>query len=366
MTFTRFDHLCMAEALQLAARGMESCQPNPRVGCVVAAKGEIVGRGWHHQAGQAHAEIQALASAGDRARGGTAYVTLEPCGHHGRTGPCTDALVQAGVSEVVAASADPNPRVDGSGFEQLRTQGVRVRDGLMEEAARELNEGFFSRVSRGRPWVRVKLAHSLDGRTALRNGESQWISSPESREDVQHWRARSCAILTGVDTVLADDPALTVRLGEAARQPLRVIADSHWRTPPSAKTLALPGEVLIVGSEDAEVPEALRATPARFLGLPRVAGGVNLLQLLRELASREVNEVQVEAGPTLCGALMRAGLVDEVLLYQAPSFLGVEARGMFGMGELTDMTDRVRLEWLDACRIGADLRIRLKPQYGAS
>jgi diaminohydroxyphosphoribosylaminopyrimidine deaminase/5-amino-6-(5-phosphoribosylamino)uracil reductase len=236
----------------------------------------------------------------------------------------------------------------------------------MEQAARELNEGFFCRITQGRPWVRVKIAHSLDGRTALRNGSSQWISSPESREDVQYWRARSCAILTGIDTVLADDPALTVRLAEAKRQPLRVIADSRWRTPPSAKTLTLAGEVLVAGREDCMAPEALKATSAQRLHLPEGAGGVDLKQLMHELASREINEVQVEAGPTLCGALMRAGLVDEVLLYQAPSFLGTEARGMFGLGDLADMRRRVNLRWLDVCRIGPDLRIRLKPLYGAS
>jgi diaminohydroxyphosphoribosylaminopyrimidine deaminase/5-amino-6-(5-phosphoribosylamino)uracil reductase len=364
MSFSAFDHTCMSEALRLAARGMNSCHPNPRVGCVIARDGRVVGRGWHQRAGEAHAEVLALAEAGGAARGSTAYVTLEPCSHQGRTGPCTTALIGAGVSEVIAATPDPNPRVDGQGIEQLRAGGVRVRSGLMADEAEALNEGFFTRARIGRPWVRVKLAQSLDGRTALHNGVSQWISSAESRHDVQHWRARSSAIMTGIETVLSDDPSLTVRELDTPSQPLRVVVDSRWRTPPDARTLALPGQVLVAGLAEIEAPAPLAAAGAELLPLPASGRQVDLNALLGELAAREVNEVQVEAGPTLAGALLAARLVDEILLYLSPSLLGDAARGSFALGVLDRMEQRVRLEWLDAERVGGDLRARLKPLYG--
>jgi diaminohydroxyphosphoribosylaminopyrimidine deaminase/5-amino-6-(5-phosphoribosylamino)uracil reductase len=366
MNFSHFDHECMAEALRLAERGMTSCHPNPRVGCVIARQGEVVGRGWHQRAGREHAEVLALAEAGPDARGGTAYVTLEPCSHHGRTGPCTSALIEAGIAEVVAAAADPNPLVDGEGFEQLAAAGISVRRGLMESAAEALNAGFFTRARHGRPWVRIKIAQSLDGRTALHDGFSKWISGAESRRDVQHWRARAAAVMTGIGTVLQDDPALTVRDVDVPAQPLRVIVDSRWRTPPGARTLGLPGSVLIAGRADLPVPQALHATPAGLLPLPTSGEQVDLAGLMSALAEREVNEVQVEAGPTLAGALLGSQLVDEILLYLAPSLLGDSARGAFSIGLLERMDQRVQLDWLESDRVGPDLRVRLRPSQGES
>jgi diaminohydroxyphosphoribosylaminopyrimidine deaminase/5-amino-6-(5-phosphoribosylamino)uracil reductase len=361
--FGAFDHACMARALRLAERGMNTCRPNPRVGCVITHEDQIVGQGWHERAGEAHAEIMALAEAGERARGGVAYVTLEPCSHQGRTGPCTEALQAAGVQEVVVAAGDPNPAVDGRGLERLRAAGIRVRHGLMEAESRALNPGFFKRMSAHRPWVRVKLAHSLDGGTALANGQSQWISSEAARADVQRWRSRACAILTGIGTLRADNPSLNVRQADVP-QPLRVIADSHWQTPQDALTLSLPGDVLIAGRADILPPAVLSGIRAELVSLPSSANRIDLDALLAELARREVNEVHVEAGPTLCGALLMAGLVDEILLYVAPRLLGTDARGMFAIGALEDMADSISLEWLEADRIGPDLRLRLRPLYG--
>lgn len=353
----------MAEAIALARRGLATTMPNPRVGCVLAREGRVIGRGWHERPGGPHAEIVALADAGDDARGATAYVTLEPCAHEGRTGPCADALVQAGVGAVVAAIRDPNPRVDGGGLAKLEAAGVAVRTGLMAEAARELNPGFLSRMERGRPWVRVKLAQSLDGRTALADGTSQWITGPAARADVQHWRARACAVMTGVGTVLADDPSLDLRLEHIDRQPLRVIVDSHWRTPGTARTLSLPGQVLIAGREDVERSPALEASGAECLALPAKERRVDLGALLSVLAGREVNEVQVEAGGTLCGALLREGLVDEVLLYQAPCLLGHEGKPTFELPGLDDMAHRPVLQVLERVMVGEDLRMRLRPPH---
>lgn len=362
--FSAFDHACMTEALRLAEQGLYTCRPNPRVGCVLARDGRIVGRGWHQRAGQAHAEIRALNEAGDAARGATAYVTLEPCSHHGRTGPCDQALAEAGVAEVVTASVDPNPQVDGRGHERLVEQGIVVRTGLMADAAEDLNRGFYRRMRDGRPWVRVKLAQSLDGRTALANGQSRWISSDASRADVQRWRARSCAIMTGVGTLLADNPSLDVRDIGMERQPDRVIVDSFWRTPPRARTLALPGRVLIAGREDIEIPPGLAESKAELLRLPAASGRVDLAALMAELAHRDMNEVQVEAGATLCGGLVAAALVDELLIYLAPSLLGDASRGTFGFGPLQDMDERIRLEWLDLTRVGPDMRLRARPKRG--
>ncbi len=350
----------MARALRLAERGLYSTTPNPRVGCVLVRDGEVVGEGWHERAGEAHAEVHALRQAGDRARGATAYVTLEPCSHHGRTPPCANALIDAGVARVAAAMRDPNPEVSGRGIELLTLAGVRAEVGLMQAEARELNPGFVSRMTRGRPWVRLKTASSLDGATALTNGVSQWITGPAARADVQRWRARACAILTGVGTVLADDPRMDVRDLDIGRQPLRVILDSRLRTPPAARILN--GGALIVCQDAGDgPPRALLDAGATVLELPGPDGRPDLALLLEELARRGVNELHVEAGATLNGALLQAGLVDEWLAYFAPSVLGRRARGLFDLPALTDMAGRRGFQLAEAAVVGADLRLRLRP-----
>ena len=360
MSFSRLDHECMAEALRLAARGLYTTDPNPRVGCVLADGERVRGRGWHERAGGPHAEIAALRDAGE-AVGLTAYVTLEPCSHHGRTPPCVDALLAAGVKRVVIAAMDPNPRVSGGGAKRLSAAGVAVESGLMQEAAEALNCGFFSRMRRGRPWLRVKTAISLDGRTALRNGDSRWISSEASRRDVQRWRARSSAILTGVGTVRADDPSLDARVDAPVLQPLRVVADSRWRTPPTSRLLVDPARTLIVGGADSEPPPTLRDRGVECLPLPVTAGRLDLPALMRALAEREINEVQVEAGARLCGALFAEGLVDELLVYQAPVLLGDGGPGPLALGPLESMADRTHFNVLETRHLGADLRLRLRP-----
>jgi diaminohydroxyphosphoribosylaminopyrimidine deaminase/5-amino-6-(5-phosphoribosylamino)uracil reductase len=363
VSFSRFDHQCMATALKLAAKGLYSTHPNPRVGCVIADRETILGRGWHEFAGKAHAEISALRDAGDTAKGNTAYITLEPCSHHGRTPPCTEALLSAGIARVVVASTDPNPAVNGQGLEGLRDAGVTVEAGLMATEAEALNPGFFMRMRQGRPWVRVKSAISLDGRTALDNGESKWISSEFSRRDVQKWRARSAAVMTGIGTVLADNPAMNARLDGLGRQPLRVIADSRWRTPVDSRILADPATAVIAGTRDAVIPQQLQATGAKCLPLPAIAGRTDLGALLRRLAEMEVNEIQVEAGARLCGALLKDRLVDELLIYQAPALLGESGRGPFDFGPLESMAERTHLKLLETRSLGNDLRLRLEPQY---
>ena len=365
MSFTAFDHACMASALRLARKGLYTTDPNPRVGCVIADGETVVAQGWHRMAGGPHAEIEALRDAGGPVRGMTAYVTLEPCSHHGRTPPCADALLDAGIGRVVVASTDPHPQVNGSGLDRLEAAGVKVEAGLMKDQAEALNPGFFSRHRKGRPWVRVKTAVSLDGRTALRNGESKWISSAASRRDVQRWRARSSAILTGIGTVLADDPAMNARLDGEVQQPLRVIADSHWRTPPRASILADADSAVVAGLDSEDVPEALADTGARLLPLPAGKNGIAPEALLRQLAEWEVNEVQVEAGARLCGSLLASGLVDEILLYQAPLLLGDGGAGPFAFGPLESMAQRTHLTLLESTRIGDDLRLRLKPAPSA-
>ena len=352
----------MAHALRLAERGLCTTQPNPRVGCVIAHGDEVVGTGFHQRAGEPHAEVYALREAGERARGATAYVTLEPCAHHGRTPPCADALVAAGVKRVAIAAEDPFPQVDGRGMSLLRAAGITVDAGLMREAARELNIGFFSRIERGRPWVRVKLAMSLDGRTALASGESKWITGEAARADVQRWRARSSAILSGSGTVLADDPRLTVRLpeGEAFAPPWRVILDRRLRTPAGSHVL------------DGSVPTLLLHGAAasgadeRFARVERIAlamsgDALDLRAVLALLAGRGCNEVQVEAGPTLCGALFAAGLADELLLYVAPLLLGSDARPLLQLPALSDMARRWQLQMVDQRMLGQDIRLRLRP-----
>lgn len=347
----------MAQALQLAERGLYTTTPNPRVGCVLVKDGELLGEGWHERAGEGHAEVHALRAAGDRAKGATAYVTLEPCSHHGRTPPCADALIAAGVARVVVAMQDPNPQVSGQGVARLRAAGIEVDSGLMEAAARALNPGFISRMTRGTPWVRSKIAMSLDGRTALNNGESQWITGAAARRDGHHWRARSCAVLTGIATVLADDAKLTVRDVATTRQPLRVVLDSALRMPLAASML-LDGEVLIYSArQDAQKISLLEKAGAQVVVLPGMQGQVDLVACVKDMAARGINEVLVEAGRTLNGALLQAGLIDELVLYLAPQLLGDIARGMAQLGELTRLEQRIELDWQDVRSVGKDLRI---------
>jgi len=347
----------MAEALRLAANGLYTATPNPRVGCVIARDGQALGAGWHEKAGGPHAEIVALRVAGARARGATAYVTLEPCSHHGRTPPCVDALIEAGVARVVAAMQDPNPKVAGAGFARLRAAGIEVESGLMQEEAQALNVGFVARMSHGRPWLRMKIAASLDGRTALANGRSQWITGPEARRDGHAWRARACAVLTGIGTVIDDDPQLNVREVETTRQPLKVLVDSRLQLPLSARLLA-GGRLLVAAAvEDKAAISALQDKGAEVLLLPNAQGKVELADLMRELARRELNEVHVEAGFKLNGSLLGAGLVDELLVYLAPGILGDSARAMFKLPELTDLAQKRLVQFADVQTIGGDLRI---------
>jgi len=350
------DHRYMALALRLAELGLNSTSPNPRVGCVIVRDGEVIGEGWHQRAGTPHAEVHALQQAGAAARGATVYVTLEPCSHHGRTPPCAEALIASGVARVVAAMRDPNPQVAGRGLVQMEAAGISVDCGLLEEAARELNIGFVSRMTRGRPWVRSKAAASLDGKTALANGVSQWITGPAARQDVQAWRARACAMLTGVGTVLADDPQLNVRDIETTRQPLRVVVDSQLRTPPGAKILR-GGALIVCANDDAAKRQALQEAGAEVLALPGVDGRVDLACLLQTLAEREVNEVMVEAGAALNGALLAAGLVDELVLYLAPMLLGDTARGLFELPAMRSMEERKNLILRDVRQVGNDMRV---------
>lgn len=360
--FSATDHALMARAIRLAERGAYTTRPNPMVGCVIAQGDEVVGEGWHVRAGEAHAEVNALHQAGDRAKGATAYVSLEPCAHTGRTGPCAEALVAAGVSRVVAAMRDPFPQVDGAGFDRLQAAGITVECGLMAGDARAINRGFLSRHERGRPWVRVKLATSLDGRSALNNGESKWISGEASRHDVQHWRARAGAILTGAGTVLADDPSLTVRLGDDTPflPPLRVVLDPGLATVARGRVREGDAPTLYIHAPDAKLPRGLTAQVA---SAPVKAGLFDLEAVLKLLAARDINEVQIEAGATLAGAFMAAGLVDEILLYVAPVLLGENARPMFdGLG-ITTMAERHHLRIVESRYIGHDVRLLLQPVH---
>jgi len=355
--FSTDDHRFMARALELAERGLYTTTPNPRVGCVIVQGGAVVGEGWHERAGAAHAEVNALGAAGAKSRGATAYVSLEPCAHQGRTGPCTQALIEAGVARVVAALGDPNPQVSGQGLDELKRAGIEAAAGLMENEARELNIGFVSRMTRGRPWVRLKVAASLDGRTALNNGKSQWITGEAARRDGHHWRARACAVLTGGGTVREDDPRLTVRDVPTTRQPLRVIVDSKLETPPAAKILEGGGTLIAAAREDKAKIAALKARGAEVIVMPNRAGKVELNDLFRELARREINEVHVEAGFRLNGSLVREGQVDEVLVYLAPALIGDKAPGMFELPELTELSGRRALKIHDLRMIGPDIRV---------
>ncbi len=358
--FSEADRAAMSRALQLAQKGLYTTDPNPRVGCVLLRNGEVVGEGWHERTGGPHAEAVALAVAGDRASGATAYVTLEPCSHFGRTPPCSQALIAAGIARVVYALEDPNPEVSGRGAAQLRQQGIRVESGLMAEAAAALNPGYFRRRREGLPFVRVKLAASLDGRTALASGESRWITSQAARDDVQYGRARSSAILTGIGTVLADDPALDVRIPESHRQPLRVVLDSHLRTPPQARLIHRAGEVLVLGvHEDAARRRALEQAGAEVQMLPGLEGRADLRRVLALLAERGANEVWVEAGAVLAGAFIRDRLFDELVLYIAPTLLGPDGRALASIPPLAALQSRLQLRYADVRQVGDDLRLAL-------
>lgn len=360
VSFSDSDHAMMARALRLAERGAYTTRPNPMVGCVLAKDGQVVGEGWHQRAGEAHAEVLALRAAGDHARGATAYVTLEPCAHRGRTAPCADALIAAGIARVVAAMRDPFPQVDGRGLARLQAAGIAVETGLMQAQARELNRGFLSRIERGRPWLRIKLATSLDGRSALASGESRWISGEPARRDVQRWRARCGALLTGAGTVLMDDPLLTVRLGDDTPfvPPLRVVLDPGLATVARGRIREGDAPTLYLHAPDARMPRGIDAQHAH---VPVHAGRVDLDAVLKLLAARAINEVQVEAGATLAGAFLSVGLVDEMLLYVAPVLLGERARPLFDGLQIDAMTDRVRMRIIETRRIGEDVRMLLQP-----
>ena len=349
----------MGRALRLARRGQYTAHPNPLVGCILVRDDEVVGEGWHQVAGEAHAEINALRSAGDKANGAVAYVTLEPCAHHGKTPACIDALIEAGVSDVCVAMQDPFPKVAGRGIAALADAGIHVRVGLMRPAAEELNVGFLSRVIRGRPYVRIKIASSLDGCIAMAGGQSQWITGPAARADVQRLRARSGAIMTGIGTVQSDDPSLTVRdpaLDTGGHQPLRVVLDSHLRMPLSARMLALPGKTLIYCFA-IERQQPLIDAGAEVVGVEAAGEQVEVAAVLRDLADRGVNDVLVEAGPALAGRLLEEGHVDELVIYQAPHIMGSQTMGMFRTPGWTELADRRALMITDVRRVGADTRI---------
>jgi diaminohydroxyphosphoribosylaminopyrimidine deaminase / 5-amino-6-(5-phosphoribosylamino)uracil reductase len=355
--FSAADRDFMRQALELARRGLYTTTPNPRVGAVIVKDGAVLGTGWHEKAGLPHAEVLALKAAGEHARGTTLYLNLEPCSHHGRTPPCADAIVAAGVKRVVAAMQDPNPKVAGSGFAKLRAAGIEVEQGLMEEEARELNIGFVARMTRGRPWVRMKIAASLDGRTALANGKSQWITGEAARADGHRWRARACAILTGHGTVRDDDPQLNVRGVDTPRQPLRIVVDSRFETPLSARVLK-GGKTLVAGAvNEAAGIAALEKAGADTVVIPNDRGKVELFKLMEELARRELNEIHVEGGTKLNGSLLQAGVVDELLVYLAPCVIGDSGRGMFDLPELTELSRSTVLKIREVERVGEDLRI---------
>jgi len=362
----------MAQALRLAERGLWTTDPNPRVGCVIVQAGEIVGEGWHEVAGGPHAEIHALKMAKDQAKGATCYVTLEPCCHHGRTPPCTEALIKAGVTRVVIAVPDPNPLVSGKGIEQLLKAGIIVNTGILSSEAESLNAGFLMRMRHNRPYVRCKMAMSLDGRTAMSSGESRWITSKDARVDVQALRARSSAILTGAGTVLADNPLLTVRPEElpsyppkppVIRQPLRVIVDSHLSTPPTARLLSLPGKTIIFTASQTEaITTMLEKAGAQVIYLPSRDSQIDLHAMCQKLAKDyEVNELLMETGATLAGCMLRSHLIDEIIIYLAPKLMGNQARGLFNLPHIESLNQHLALEILEIRAIGCDWRITARP-----
>lgn len=364
------DEMYMARALKLAQRGRFTTHPNPNVGCVIVKEGEIVGEGFHFRAGEPHAEVHALRMAGEKARGATAYVTLEPCSHHGRTPPCCEALINAGVTRVVAAMQDPNPQVAGRGLFRLQQEGIEVSHGLMMQDAEAINKGFLKRMRTGFPFIQLKLGASLDGRTAMANGESQWITSAQSRRDVQRLRAQSHAILTTSDTVLADNPSMTVRWDELSadtqscysqddlRQPLRIVLDRQNRVTPEHRIVQQPGETLFVrtGEDSRTWPEGVRT-----LIVPEHNGHLDLVVLMMQLGRQQVNSIWVEAGPTLAGALLQAGLVDELIVYVAPKLLGNDARGLFVLPGLEKLADAPQLKFSEIRPVGPDICLHLIP-----
>ena len=366
----------MQHAIRLAKKGSATTDPNPNVGCVIVKNGEIIGEGWHQYAGEAHAEINALKQAGEKAKDATVYVTLEPCSHKGKTPPCAEALINARVKKVIAAMADPNPLVAGSGLKKLQAVGIETESGLLESQARELNPGFIKRMETGRPFVRVKLAMSLDGRTAMASGESKWISSDASRNDVQRLRAESSAILTGIETVLADDPAMNVRLSaeqlnadsksKTIRQPKRIVLDSQFRMPAQAKIFSLiengssGGECIVYTTVNVDNSTDY---PFTIETIGTQNGQIDLHVLMDDLANKEINLLHVEAGSVLCGALLKNDLVDEIIIYMAPHIMGDNAKGLFHLPELKQMKDRISLEIKDVRSIGNDIRITAQPEY---
>ncbi|WP_150681865.1 bifunctional diaminohydroxyphosphoribosylaminopyrimidine deaminase/5-amino-6-(5-phosphoribosylamino)uracil reductase RibD [Pandoraea pneumonica] len=357
--FSEQDFAYMRRALALAERGMFTTAPNPRVGCVIVNEGRVIGEGFTQPAGQDHAEVQAMKDArtrGESLRDATAYVTLEPCSHYGRTPPCAKGLIEAGVKRVIAAMEDPNPLVAGRGLTMLRDAGIEVRCGLLEQEARELNIGFVARMTRGTPWVRMKVAASLDGKTALHNGVSQWITGPAARADGHAWRARACAILTGIGTVREDDPSLTVREVQTPRQPLRIVVDSRLDIPLTAKVLADGNALVVCANGDAARVARLREQGVDVLDLPNASGKVELPALMRALGERQINELHVEAGFKLNGSLLREHCVDELLTYLAPCIVG-DAQGMFNLPTLTSLDDKIPLTFSDVRMIEGDLRI---------
>ena len=362
MTFSPLDENYMASAIDLSRLGEGNTHPNPCVGCVVVNEGQIVGEGYHSRAGEAHAEILALAQADDKARGATMYINLEPCCHQGRTPPCTDTIARAGIERVVCAMEDPNPMVSGGGFDVLRAAGVDVEFGLLESEARWLNRGFITRMLSGRPWVALKIGATLDGRTATESGESQWITGLEAREDVHKQRARYSAIMTGIGTVAADDPQMTVRLVATEKEPLRVVLDTNLRIASDAQIIGDDGNILILtGSEDDKKRVVLEAKGAEIVSLPietNNGGGIDLQSVLEELGLRDHNDVFVECGGKLAGSLLEHGLVDELLVYYAPSVLGGSARGMFDTKTVEKLIDRPQFRFHDVIQIGDDVRAR--------
>lgn len=360
------DQSYMARALQLAEKGLWSTHPNPRVGCVIVFDGEIVGEGWHQVAGEPHAEIHALRMAKDKAKGATCYVTLEPCCHQGRTPPCTDALIKAGINRVVIGATDPNPLVSNKGIEQLLKAGITIDSGILSQQAEQLNPGFFMRMRHNRPYIRCKLAMSLDGRTAMESGESKWITSSDARHDVQALRARSNAIMTGAGTILADDPQLTVREPELlVKQPLRVVIDSYLSMPPEARLLSLPGKtVIFTASENTSIKAILETAGAEVIYLPGQDHQVDLQAMCQTLAEKyEINEVHLETGATLSGSMLRAGLIDEIVIYMAPMLMGNKARGLFNLPNLEQLSQHLPLNIVDIRAIGKDWRITAHPNY---
>lgn len=355
--FSSDDHAYMSQALQLAEKGLYSTSPNPRVGCVIVRDGKIVGSGWHVKTGQPHAEINALNIAGGAAQGATVYLTLEPCSHYGRTHPCAEALIKAKVAKVIIAMQDPNPLVAGKGTSLLKQSGINVLVGLMGEWAKDLNVGFVSRMTNNRPWVRMKIAASLDGKTALNNGVSQWITGEAARHDGHRLRARSCAILTGIGTVLEDDPQLSVRFIETPRQPLRIIIDSRLKIPTTARVLRGEGELIFTTTDNKERISALKEVGARPIILPNEKGKIDLAGLMQILADFEINELLVEAGNRLSSAFISEGLVDELIIYLAPHLIGNRAMGMLQLPELTDLSEKYNLKIKDLRMVGEDIRI---------